>query len=464
MASAFKVLSVPRCCRSRWLGRCPGGKCCRLRSFSALPLGRRTAAGKGCRMRREWEPEDLLACWTLMDPDRQLLANKAGATRLGFAVLLKFFELEARFPRHGGEVPPVAVAYLAQQVGVEAAEFTRYGWSGRAVKYHRAQIRQALGFRESTVADEDRLAALVTVGVADDAAGGEGALAELKADPGQVSLDTLLREVAKLARVRALALPEGLFADASDKVVAAWRTRAARAYPSDLRAAPRPVRLTLLAVLCWARTAEVTDALVDLLIALVLKLNTKAERRVEGELLEDLRRVRGKEGLLFALAEAAVSHPDDTVRAALFPVVGEATLRDLVREAKANEQVFRSRVRTVLTSSYTNHYRRMLPKLLAALMFRCNNTAYRPVMDALDLLARFRRPSPRRSRCTSATAARPVGRTCSRARGRSPTPLAASARCSPATPPRPGSHTTWHRTGSGTSCSPGSKPRASTTP
>src|SRR5664280_2459104 len=94
--------------------------------------------GEGCRMRREWEPEDLLACWTLMDPDRQLLANKAGATRLGFAVLLKFFELEARFPRHGGEVPPVAVAYLAQQVGVEAAEFTRYGWSGRAVKYHSA--------------------------------------------------------------------------------------------------------------------------------------------------------------------------------------------------------------------------------------------------------------------------------------------------------------------------------------
>jgi len=141
----------------------------------------------------------------------------------------------------------------------------------------------------------ERLEALVTVGVADDAAGGEGALAELKADPGQVSLDTLLREVAKLARVRALALPEGLFADASDKVVAAWRTRAARAYPSDLRAAPRPVRLTLLAVLCWARTAEVTDALVDLLIALVLRINTKAERRVEGELLEDLRRVRGKE-------------------------------------------------------------------------------------------------------------------------------------------------------------------------
>ena len=31
----------------------------------------------------------------------------------------------------------------------------------------------------------------------------------------------------------------------------------------------------------------------------------------------------------------------------------------------------------------------MLPKLLAAIEFKCNNTAYRPVMDALDLLARY---------------------------------------------------------------------------
>jgi hypothetical protein len=31
----------------------------------------------------------------------------------------------------------------------------------------------------------------------------------------------------------------------------------------------------------------------------------------------------------------------------------------------------------------------MLPRLLAALQFRCANTRYRPVMDALELLARY---------------------------------------------------------------------------
>ena len=57
-------------------------------------------------MRREWEPEELIACWTLVDADWRLVTNKSGATRLGFAVLLKFFELEGRFPRHAGEPPP----------------------------------------------------------------------------------------------------------------------------------------------------------------------------------------------------------------------------------------------------------------------------------------------------------------------------------------------------------------------
>ncbi len=43
----------------------------------------------------------------------------------------------------------------------------------------------------------------------------------------------------------------------------------------------------------------------------------------------------------------------------------------------------------MLRSSYSNHYRRMLPAVLEALEFRCNNTVYRPLMDALELLRRY---------------------------------------------------------------------------
>lgn len=72
-------------------------------------------------MRREWEPEELIACWTLLEGDAALVGNKTGPTRLGFALLLKFFELEGRFPRSPEDLPEDAVTYVAHQVDVEAA-------------------------------------------------------------------------------------------------------------------------------------------------------------------------------------------------------------------------------------------------------------------------------------------------------------------------------------------------------
>ena len=395
--------------------------------------------------------DELVGSWTLVGEDWTLLGNKSGVTRLGFALLLKFFDLHACFPRTPVDFSTEVVTYVAAQVGVDPELFEAYEWSGRAIERHRAQIRSAFGFREFTRNDEakitdwlarevcpveqrdeqlreavlfrcrteqieppgrierilgsaraafekdfcdsvvSRLGADCVARLETLAAEGtdKGLLAELKSDPGQVGLETLLKEVGKLSAIRAMGLPAGLFAHTPDRLVEAWRSRAARAYPSDLRVMPPPVRLTLLAALCWQRSSEITDALVELLIALVLKINTRADRQVQRELTEDLRRVRGKEGILFRIAEAAIGHPDDTVRAALYPVVGEKTLRELVREAKANELAFQGRVRTVLRSSYSNHYRRMLPALLAALSFRCNNTAYRPVMQALELLNRY---------------------------------------------------------------------------
>ena len=68
----------------------------------------------------------------------------------------------------------------------------------------------------------------------------DGVLAELKGDPGKPGLNTILEEVDKLERVRGLGLPVDLFADCSEKLIAAWRARAAAAYPSDLRAIDQP--------------------------------------------------------------------------------------------------------------------------------------------------------------------------------------------------------------------------------
>jgi TnpA family transposase len=397
-------------------------------------------------VRREWEPEELIASWTLLDDDWRLVGHKTGATRLGFSLILKFFAIEARFPRHAGEVPRAAVDYVAGQVKVDPALWGGYDWSGRSIERHRAQIREELGFREATRDDEegliewlaaeicpvvlndegvraallarcrklgieppgrlerilggarsrfdkgfcaevvDRLSAESIDRLEELVTGRDGFLVELKSDPGPLGLDTLLEEIVKLGRAKAIGLPADLLSGYSEKLVAAWRARAAACYPSDLLANPRAVRLTLLAALCWSRTSEISDALVDLLIQLVARINTRAERKVENQVSAEAMKVHGKTTKLFRIAEASIARPDETVRAVVYPVVDEVTLRRLVAEAKADEKAFKARVRMVLTSSYSGYYRRMLPQLLAALDFKCNNTAYRPVMDALDLL------------------------------------------------------------------------------
>src|SRR5207302_10804031 len=104
-------------------------------------------------MKRQWETEDLVEHWTLDVEDRTLLGNKTGATRLGFAALLKFFRQEGRFPQHKNEIPGMVLPFLATQVSVAPEAYLQYAWQGRTIEYHRAQIREALGFRESGVAD-----------------------------------------------------------------------------------------------------------------------------------------------------------------------------------------------------------------------------------------------------------------------------------------------------------------------
>ena len=104
-------------------------------------------------------PEELIEQWTLLPRDLALLANKAGPTRLGFSVLLLYFQREGRFPEHRHEVPRPVVAHIAMQVGVPYEDWLQYDWGGRSIKYHRAQVREAWGYREATVQDGDELAA-----------------------------------------------------------------------------------------------------------------------------------------------------------------------------------------------------------------------------------------------------------------------------------------------------------------
>ncbi|MBD3557519.1 Tn3 family transposase [Planktothrix sp. FACHB-1355] len=420
-------------------------------------------------MKRVWETDELVEYWTLMPPEVEFLANKIGATKLGCAVLLKFFQLEARFPQHAAEIPPSAIDYLAKQVKVAPEQFQKYAWRGRTIEYHRAQIRQLHGFREATVEDanalsqwlqehilvkerdyehlkaaayqkcrelkiepptpervdrivrsaarafEEKFCAEILSQLTPENQtlldsllqtspeesehqsnpGDEKAILQrsvwqsLKADSGRASTETMCLEIAKLEQLRNLNLPAELFANVPRKILLGLRRRAAVEEPYELRRHPSPLRYTLLAAFCCLRIQEISDTLVDVLLEIVHRIGVRAERKVEKEILEDFKKVTGKANLLFRVAEATLEKPDGIVKEVVYPVVPEPTLRDLVKEWKANGPAYRRKVSVLMRNSYRSHYRRIIPKLLETLEFRSNNDRHRPVILALKLLKEY---------------------------------------------------------------------------
>lgn len=108
-------------------------------------------------MKRNWTDEELKSSWQIWPDEQGMIQNKRGVTRLGFAVLLKFFQIEGRFPSGASEIPLSVVRFMAKQVEVDPTEWPAYPWEGRVVKYHRAEIRDFCKFREITLSDMESL-------------------------------------------------------------------------------------------------------------------------------------------------------------------------------------------------------------------------------------------------------------------------------------------------------------------
>lgn len=104
------------------------------------------------------EVDELVEHWTQLGGERSLVAGKRDATRLGFALLLRFYSRYGRFPTGRAEFPGEVVEFVAGQVKVQASELGFYEWAGSLIAFHRAQIREHLGFRECGVADAEKLA------------------------------------------------------------------------------------------------------------------------------------------------------------------------------------------------------------------------------------------------------------------------------------------------------------------
>lgn len=382
-------------------------------------------------MRQHVTPQELMESFTIAPSERELLGTKSGASRLGCAVLLKYFQCEGRFPTSWHDVPREVIRHLAQSFGVSPDAYRHYDLDERLARYHKDQIRQWTEFRQGNTTDAEAIKAWVcaqsrvdettipvlterlterykqlqielpTPGRLERLAHSAAqtveelffarladalapdtrqmidamftdiptplSLSTLQTDSGRRSIKSLEADVEKLRHLQRLTLPQDLLVPLSARHLRRMKLRVTAESLAATRRHPDPIRYGLVTLFCYVRTQEITDRLVELLLYIVRKMGVNAEKRVDKELLADFKRVTGKTGILFHMAEASLDHPKGQVDEVIYPVVGEQTLRNLVTEYHATGRSYREKVHTVMRGSYSHHYRRMVPQLLSVL-------------------------------------------------------------------------------------------------
>tara|TARA_B100000745_G_scaffold139998_1_gene91416 strand:+ start:3555 stop:5105 length:1551 start_codon:yes stop_codon:yes gene_type:complete len=401
-------------------------------------------------MKRIWDLDELAEHWSLKFEETKLLKTKPARNHLAFVAQLKYYQNTGRFPLASNDIPETPLHYLADQLEITADQILEYDWLGRTGTRHRKEILEFMGIRRVSAADKnafsdwlidnlyphgadideaiesafewfqkhqvecpagkelDRLVrsayqqyelnlyehfanclsteSKMLIDQSLDAVEGVVNFSDIKADPGRVGLDSVLKEVKKLSFIRSLHLPVETFAAFNAKVLQRYRQRVNSESAWEVRQHPEIIRYGLYAIFLYCRQREIIDGLIELFIQIVHRLSVRAERKLVKTLLSDFQKVHGKTTLLFRIAEAALDNPYGLVKEVVYPVAGEDTLKSLLKEYKSSGPAYQQQVHKILRSSYSNHYRRMLPKILEALTFCSNNTQHRPVLDALDWL------------------------------------------------------------------------------
>ena len=110
-------------------------------------------------MKQQWTSQELIDHWELTQNEIVLAQSisKIDHNQLGYALMLKYFQSEGKFPQRKQDIPDQIIIHIARQLRIQESAYVSYNWTGRTQKRHRSNIRSLLGFRTGTAADTNEI-------------------------------------------------------------------------------------------------------------------------------------------------------------------------------------------------------------------------------------------------------------------------------------------------------------------
>lgn len=226
-----------------------------------------------------------------------------------------------------------------------------------------------------TVEDSDKKIAKLTFG-------------ELKENKTHLKIDSILLEIEKYKFMSSFNIPKIIQSFGYRPLLLKYFERVLSESPSHIRQHKSPIRYAYLAIFCFIQKQIITDTLTELLIKLLHRINTKAERFVDKKLRLDNKRVKGKMGTLLTLAKQSITYPDDVIRNVIYPKASQERLIQIVNELGEDGQWYKNQIKTKAISLYGHNNRRIVWAILDVLEFGADSRL-EPILKALNFLKKL---------------------------------------------------------------------------
>lgn len=212
----------------------------------------------------------------------------------------------------------------------------------------------------------------------------------MKANPRKIGMKTLFREIKRLKSVNEFEIKADVhLTDVPDDVLKLLRERAAPEGVYQMQRHQPDFRYALMAVLLHFRRMELTDNITEIFLNLIRRIEKKADKKLERDLISSIKTVYKKRELLYKMAKASTQHPHDTVENALFPVVGKEILHRIIEEYEGQDLNYENTQTMEKKKKYTRSYRRMMKPVLDTLVFRATNPVCSSLVDGVALVRKY---------------------------------------------------------------------------
>ena len=407
-----------------------------------MDIGTDTVICRNNKMQYSLSAQDFKLCKT----------KKTKRNCLAFGVLLSYFKTHNQFPVREN-FPIKAVIDISKNLNIDPIHADDFKWDGRTAERYRQEIRDYLGYRVANNKDVEILTSflideLISIGSSDlvlleqsrlyfakhkietvsneqledyisaaiskfeqrflqqifDELNPEDCilfdmtldtdsdinLAELKRDIPGAKVKNIKDAITKINLLAQIKLPESIVKSVNRKVLLKYYERINAMFPSNILKFSPIAKYAHMAIFFHIRLELMLDSLVDVMIKLIRKTRTRADKYVEKNILADIKRVGGKMDVLGDLAKVNLYNPKEVIEDKVYPTVPQDLLKELVFDlSNRGGKWYQRQVQAKMLSTYTHGSRINLLAILRTINLSLDHEDYRPILHAVDFINQY---------------------------------------------------------------------------